>query len=328
MEYSKRDLTYQHDSLNAFLGAINFHTHWQSSSSLTPELLHFSYGLCAEYRTEDEIRLHLDWFQKAIPQRRPQFPSWTWAGWGGPVRFTEVGITLQRPGEESGHLRPLHHLRWRLSWDSQGHTPDNIWGLADHVWRWWAPKRGHLSLVPSYVAQLQITCLAVPVGFQKVQLTRDQSERNTEIHFPNRSGYGTRTFDVKRSDLPKENTAVLQIWKGIYVATRARLDQKPEIHDHVIGLVFAGKGFQYRLDEITFGCLLVRQLDPEGIYERVGILPCIPHYCTENTSLFDPLPGTAFLDETGRVLDKVEISRREWDMPFEDVGERRAVTLV
>jgi hypothetical protein len=83
MEYSKRELTYQGDSFNAFLGILNF----QISTCPIPAIVHISWGLFAQERgLKDQFRIYLDWYHESPAQRRSEFPSWTWAGWGGPLR--------------------------------------------------------------------------------------------------------------------------------------------------------------------------------------------------------------------------------------------------
>lgn len=326
MEYSKRNLTYQHDSLNAFLGILNFSI--QQSKLLTPDNLHVSWGVFAEYMERDEICIRLDWYHKSTAQRRPQFPSWTWAGWGGPLQFTRTGITLQRPGEE---LSVLHHLEWQLSWDSNDHMSGNIWNFADHALRSWHLNRGRLLHQPFCSTQLQITCLVVPVSFQEVPLTRDQEEGKTELHF----GNGTDVSHIKRLGLPGGTLAVLPIWEGIYIAAETFLDQESDGQDCIVGLLFTSlkrytrTQFTGQFTVTTFGCLLARRLD-EGLYERVGLVPEImSHYYSPRVSYDNGwLSGCVFLDETGRILDKVKVPEGGRDSPFKAVGERQTIVLV
>jgi hypothetical protein len=150
-------------------------------------------------------------------------------------------------------------------------------------------------------------------------------KRETELHFEN----GTDVIKIKRTALLKESAAVLQIWEGVYAAAEAYLDQDLSMHDCIIGLVFAGlDGGIKKNRRMTFGCLIARQLD-EGLYERVGAVPCVLDYSGEDDLSRKHNPsGGVFLDETGAILDKVRVSERGRDWPFESVGERRTIVLV
>ncbi|KAG8160904.1 hypothetical protein KVR01_009168 [Diaporthe batatas] len=330
MEYSARDLTDQGDSLNAFLGILNFHTNWQSSTSTTPQILHIPWGVVAQHIGQNELRLHLTWHHPAPAQRRPQFPSWTWAGWGGPLLFKGTGIVLLRPGRKS--LVP-RHLTWELSWDTKPEyrTPGNIWDLADHVRRSWPSKTGYPLQQPALVNhQMKVTCLVVAVSFEKVSVPRDQRGKRTEIHVADgQSGNGADVVHIMRMRPPPETPApVLPIWNEVYVAAGAHLDQQPESHDRTVGLVFAEKHPAKITGSVTIGCLLARQVG-QGVFERVGIIYHVLECYNEHTPFRDEtLYGGIFLDKSGGVLDEVEVSRSEMDAPFKDVGERQTIVLM
>ncbi|KAI3330243.1 heterokaryon incompatibility protein-domain-containing protein [Ustulina deusta] len=69
--YLDRDLTFDGDILSAFAGITNEAEHKQ---------LPISWGL-----TEKHIGIDLLWLPCKWLTRRPGFPSWSWAGWKGPV---------------------------------------------------------------------------------------------------------------------------------------------------------------------------------------------------------------------------------------------------
>ncbi|KAI0858024.1 heterokaryon incompatibility protein-domain-containing protein [Xylaria cubensis] len=81
-EYSSRTLTYDTDVLNAFLGIIQrfelrkytqvIHGILRFPGQLPSNFCHF---LCWHHHKSVKVK------------RRPQFPSWTWLGWSGGVRF-------------------------------------------------------------------------------------------------------------------------------------------------------------------------------------------------------------------------------------------------
>jgi len=93
-QYTSRDLTYDSDALNAINAVlIEFQTRgckllhgiprWLDDSNLRTEKAryknyHFNYGLCW---------IHGFGPHNHHPRRRPEFPSWSWAGWTGNVTW-------------------------------------------------------------------------------------------------------------------------------------------------------------------------------------------------------------------------------------------------
>ncbi|KAK3360951.1 heterokaryon incompatibility protein-domain-containing protein, partial [Lasiosphaeria ovina] len=86
-EYSGRDLSYQSDRLNAFLGVLAdwgrrdppIHHVWG-----VPVILGNLDILSLVQRTQVSVNIMLaDWFHDRPCSRRPEFPSWSWAGWSG-----------------------------------------------------------------------------------------------------------------------------------------------------------------------------------------------------------------------------------------------------
>jgi hypothetical protein len=88
MAYSKRDLTNDADSLNAFLGIL---------SHYSKEYVHF---LGSPIHCSKKIMIN-SWYHPEPAQRRNQFLSWSWAGWKGGVTAT----SLDNPDHEIRLLR-------------------------------------------------------------------------------------------------------------------------------------------------------------------------------------------------------------------------------
>ncbi|PKK42998.1 hypothetical protein CI102_11288, partial [Trichoderma harzianum] len=90
-EYSAKKLSFAEDSLDAFRGIAQ--QFWYGKHAV-----HNIWGL-AYHPTPPEERTssfahslswcHTKncWVLSQSPQRRPQFPSWSWAGWEGEVRY-------------------------------------------------------------------------------------------------------------------------------------------------------------------------------------------------------------------------------------------------
>lgn len=89
--YSYRDLTYENDALHAFEGIA------QQLRTVYPQ--GFYYGLPIE-----DFDWGLLWRSQRPPTRRKEFPSWSWAGWKGPLWFGQpFDVTQTR--RFSVHLR-------------------------------------------------------------------------------------------------------------------------------------------------------------------------------------------------------------------------------
>ncbi|KAK4069595.1 uncharacterized protein Triagg1_7019 [Trichoderma aggressivum f. europaeum] len=124
-EYSARKLTYAEDSLNAFRGIAQ--QFWYGKHAV-----HNIWGL-AYYPTPPEERTSsfahsLPWHHKKncwdlsqSPRRRPQFPSWSWAGWEGEVRYTFIW---------SKQTLWFHNLMKAVSFENQIHSPIGLEMIA------------------------------------------------------------------------------------------------------------------------------------------------------------------------------------------------------
>lgn len=318
-EYSKRELTYQSDSLNAFLGVLNSHTPMPSRPK--SPFLHIIWGLTIriEYHN-DPFQVYLNWYHEAPAARIPELPSWTWAGWGGPlVMPKEVeGISLPKRG---GYSLPLPHNDWEISCRPEGQKPAEIRDFVKVLSNAVYTDEVQRHQQPTYLKQLQITCLVVPIRFQENPLKEAQKFHGIEMY----DGSKFSCLKVERLDLATENVAVVQFCNGTYIAAAPFLDEDLDKQDDLIGLVFTRKD---TADFMTVGCLLARPLD-DGLYERVGAIPVMmvyPQY--GHYYLYDLVARFIFMDESGSVLNEVTISERQKELPFEHVGERKTVVLV
>lgn len=327
-EYSKRELTYQSDSLNAFLGVLNSHT----PMPLRPKspFLHIVWGLIVRVQYHnDPFQVYLNWYHEYPAARIPELPSWTWAGWGGPLVMPErevEGIPL-RPLRESWRYSlplPHPHLDWEISCVTESQKSVEIRDFVEDLSNAVNTDKLQRHQQPTYLKQLQITCLVVPILFQQNPLKESQSDQWTDIYVENESC----GLKLERLDSAKKNVAVVRLCQGIYVATAPYLDQDLEKQDDVIGLLFARKDYP---SAITIGCVLARPLD-EGLYERVGAIPYVMVYPRDlnivHYYLEDSEARLIFLDEAGSILDEVRVPERQRELPFDGVGERRTVVLV
>ncbi|RYC54011.1 hypothetical protein CHU98_g12196 [Xylaria longipes] len=91
-DYSTRELTYDSDALNAFFGIIKRFELNEGKALETVQGL--SYPTSERFSVRWDYLCHsLCWRHHGSinVKRRPQFPSWTWAGWSGGVHFANTG---------------------------------------------------------------------------------------------------------------------------------------------------------------------------------------------------------------------------------------------
>ena len=93
--FSKRQLSFDSDALNAFAGIVDFMTNDLYFKT------HFGLPLAT-------LDLDILWQPCHFLQRRPGFPSWSWAGWKGPILMARAGETLM-PGIQ--HIRKRYTAR-------------------------------------------------------------------------------------------------------------------------------------------------------------------------------------------------------------------------
>ncbi|KAI0201072.1 heterokaryon incompatibility protein-domain-containing protein [Astrocystis sublimbata] len=93
-EYTRRNLTFDSDSLTAFAGISH---HLRVSEPKVSHMLGIPYvPSLLEPESEDSYTIYsLCWSHRgeAAPRRRARFPSWTWAGWAGEVHWTTGKLT-------------------------------------------------------------------------------------------------------------------------------------------------------------------------------------------------------------------------------------------
>ncbi|KAI9729556.1 MAG: hypothetical protein M1834_006752 [Cirrosporium novae-zelandiae] len=99
-EYTNRQMSYEHDSLNACLGILS-----RLCSFYPP--MDFIWGMPLQ-----NFPNSLRWFhgRNVKPKRRLGFPSWSWAGWEGQVRYSSP-LSLQ---EQRRVLEPTSDLTVRV----------------------------------------------------------------------------------------------------------------------------------------------------------------------------------------------------------------------
>ncbi|KAL6906953.1 heterokaryon incompatibility domain-containing protein [Trichoderma evansii] len=121
-DYTPRELRYQHDSLNAFAGVIKkFEKAYDPIIQLwgiPTTIKHgdatkrcFAHALCWGHA-------YSCWDGPLRPCRRPDFPSWPWAGWAGEVNYAKnAGSDRILPQSPKGELSRWTSLIWNTAVD-------------------------------------------------------------------------------------------------------------------------------------------------------------------------------------------------------------------
>ena len=109
-QYSNRTLSYSSDSLNAFLGVL-------ASFSTRKDPIYHVWGV-AVVNQSGSWNLRVDWIHRKPCTRLAQFPSWSWAGWSGPVNQGMRGLPF-----------PVHRQAFyvRLEKDHRGEEANMIY---------------------------------------------------------------------------------------------------------------------------------------------------------------------------------------------------------
>lgn len=309
-EYSGRELTYSDDSLNVFIGVLNYYA--KNSANMTIPVLPLPWGLIAtKHKRSTFFHLHFLWSHETPATRRSEFPSWSWTGWGGPLKFDGPEMMLQ--SEHMVERDSFSYLDWELSMREEDGRVVRMYDLSLKEFQ--ARKDKHRLYQPG-PKQLQVTCLVIPVKFQELKLSEDERKGRTEI-----SIHDTGEHFAGGRDVSDDMRPIFEVWKGVFVGIdnkSLKMDQQVEYQDCMLGLIHAdqrGRPF-WRL-------LLVRQVG-EGLYERVGLLMVgDPTFVPEHT-----VSTEVFLDGTGSILDKFSISDSQRKHPFADTVEKRIISLV
>lgn len=100
-QYTARELSYEKDSLNAFIGVLNYYTNGQGPKSFP---LHTHLGLPCDAESSSvkkagtitpQLLRSLLWehdisLNRVSPKRRREYPSYSWAGWAGVASLTRT----------------------------------------------------------------------------------------------------------------------------------------------------------------------------------------------------------------------------------------------
>jgi hypothetical protein len=99
--FVRRNLKFDSDILDAFAGVIN--------------CFRVDFGLTCTYGILDSLfGLDIHWHPEEWVERREGFPSWSWAGWKGPIRMSRYGLD-QAYGRKAIRERYSSRVSWLAS---------------------------------------------------------------------------------------------------------------------------------------------------------------------------------------------------------------------
>ncbi|KAF8847310.1 HET-domain-containing protein [Acephala macrosclerotiorum] len=293
--FSKRKLSYETDALPAFRGILGMYKQ--------NELLYLLHGIpmwlgdiCGD-ETGAQITLALSvasWYHRAGPdhqmfvsepcQRRSHLPSWTWAGWDGPVTWRAP------PNYEHGafmsDLIAIENLQFLWAVDMYLHTPDQ-----------WKPIRLLNTYSADRLESENPTLIEIKDPFTlKYSIRRDANKKEWEwVRIAGRSG--RERFVIGSSDWDTE-------WYRIagrlcFIALSVPMTEDEWTKKHASGelisvLMFASQEISTEHARARF--LTLRRVAAMAVrWERVGILSLtIPEVslskCTTNGDFLKQIP--------------------------------------
>lgn len=291
-EYSRRNISYDSDSLNAFLGVLH---QWQTRLAKIKYPMSHLWGLpimgTITHGLED-IGFYFSWHHTCRDAvRRPDFPSWSWAGWAGTKSFRENPIRLAKTEKEQDRLGIYISVKFD---DQRTQTLADF--HEDSVAR--TRKSQHYRPGPMH---LLVTCAVVPIKVQSFHLSQDEKHANTEVQL---------SYVTMSKDRPENgNLLLFHISGNIQVGVPCDLDQQIQLNERLWGLILH--------QSVSRTALLVIKQVGEALYERVGMVYFFPGESDYACMLF--------LNAEGCLLDRVDLSGEEI-FPYK--FERRTVCLV
>lgn len=289
-EYSKRNLSHDCDSLNAFAGILR---HYELSTEDRDKPLSHLWGVPLKplgYPENGWVSFNLIWYHKDIARRRDFLPSWSWSGWGGSVTFGSYALKFQAL-EANKSLEDLSPYEYETLSSAGGRVPQIQISLEDRTIDLYSFSRErqlnpHRAISPK---ELRITSFIIPLRFRK-----DQSV-----------------------PLPKVLLAFLAK-RGILLGIPVYWDREYDPESHKLGLVLKS-GDQFYKGAHTYNIMVLHPV-ADGKYERAGVVTLQYKVNTGDIAVCGPHEGTWIpLDENDDPI--AEHSRRYMRLRNEETNK-------
>lgn len=236
-EFTRRQLSYEEDSLDAFLGILE---HYKTRD------VHHIWGLPIQKDSPGKYVFILAWVHtEASSTRRDAFPSWSWTGWAGGVDFCQPGYGCN-------------------DYDVfVNHPPGKVQSLSvltDYDELATASRYGQAK-------ELEIDTFVVPLSFRHLE--------PCEYDYYVWSGHILVIEYNSRQNLRKsrpKTVALLEINEERTVGVRPWFDGEMELEDGMLGLVLGHRDVPeaYSGPYTAHDIMVVREVD--GCFERVGMI--------------------------------------------------------
>lgn len=264
-EYTTRDLTLEDDSLNAFLGVLNYY-----ARTRRPILHLWGLALREDERTARRPRdmmLDLFWWHEAAGARRRGFPSWSWAGWAGPA-----SLATQSPPPDV-RLRRQHSSDPKCSEIS---VEDD--GGIKTLYEYAVPfidTGADLRLQPPLLGpgKLRLSCHVLPIRWQSFRPTEPESNKKYTMHAedPPNSGHW-ESWSREPRHRGAGPLAVVRLCDGINLCIEPYLDEDID-RSTVLHALYLGTELEDGKPYFSRGRqLLVARSVGVDSYERVGLI--------------------------------------------------------
>ncbi|TGO24411.1 hypothetical protein BPAE_0103g00120 [Botrytis paeoniae] len=217
-EYTLRNLSYPQDSLNAFLGVF---AQYERRGAARGSLCSKASPVLGSASRSVSLPSHiwglplqkgvpiLDWYHPKPPKRRrPDFPTWTWSGWEGGIKFTSEYYTSRYSSTDSKYAPILLEV------------PDKLTDACDQRTR------------RLYVTGAMIT-LKFATQKQTQSIVDGEKQLRDTGEFP--------SLDVETS----HHHVIFEVSPGMFAVIRSTLDMEPEMDDQTFGLLVTNEEKPY-----------------------------------------------------------------------------------
>lgn len=257
-EYSKRTLSRDCDSLNAFLGILKYYE--LNAVDENGPVSHL-WGIPLKLRAhpeEGKVYFNLLWNRQTTSRRRKDLPSWSWSGWSGAFQYMRLGIGQleiepdpkdehdENKDADSGDRIAERVVQIRIP------SGDSTVGLHRFI-----RERRLDTPRDADPKELFIASFVVPLRFRKVATY----PTNSAEQWSDPSSWGAHSPVI----LP-----TFAIKPGVFLGFPMNFDRDYEPESHIWGLVLPNTG-RFDKDWNIYHIIILHPLGNEK-YERAGIV--------------------------------------------------------
>lgn len=309
-EYTGRNLSKDEDSLNAFLAILR---HYEVTAIDECGPVSHLWGiplklLAKSQYYEGHVFLNLLWTGRPGAYRRKDFPSWSWSGWRGPIKFMGQGVSqfnVPPPGDGTSSTDSMceHVVQVRVP------SGDKTIDLHRFI-----RERKLDTPRDADPKELVITSFVIPLRFCEV----DAYPETKEDEFASPSSWRKQ---------PPMHLLEFLIRPGIFLGLPMCLDREYDSESHKCGLVLPSSG-RFFMDLEYYTIIILHQVD-NGRYERAGIVNLYHDALSgelkrsESWKYWD-----MHLDENGCAILKEKRTDSPYECSFLEGKEWRTVCLV